>query len=473
MDYQVLAAARTVLPSAAVRIGLLLLVAMYASEAGAQPAPRTITLHEAIAYARIHQPSLAAARARVEVAREAAQLPRAARDTPQIALGAEIGLGTNNNTTTMYGPLDFVIPRIGGTGAYQSESWTPDASTLAGAGLVQQIYDFGRLSAQADALDLFTKAADEDALLADLDLSLLVEESFYAVAGAHAVLRAAEAAVARSTSHRDFAKAGVDAKLRPPVDQTRAEADLARFEVDRLRAQGALTTAEAVLAAAIGAPDAAIDAGADDVTYPSSPALDQMERELDTRDPSMRAAKDVLEGQRAVTRSIEREHWPDFIFSAGITGRAGGATVSTAGASNPSGSGLLPDVPNWDALVLVSVPIFDRTIDVRAETSRRTERVRSAELDAERERLRGLATRAYVDLQVSLSALPALQRALDAARANEDQVDARFKAGLSTAVELADAEALLTDAEIQLAIGQFQLSRARARLARATAELVP
>src|SRR5579863_2221918 len=111
MDYQVLAAARTVLPSAAVRIGLLLLVAMYAREAAAQPAPRTITLHEAITYARIHQPSLAAARARVEVAREAARLPRAARDTPQIALGAEIGLGTNNNTTTMYGPLDFVIPR--------------------------------------------------------------------------------------------------------------------------------------------------------------------------------------------------------------------------------------------------------------------------------------------------------------------------------------------------------------------------
>jgi outer membrane protein TolC len=123
--------------------------------------------------------------------------------------------------------------------------------------------------------------------------------------------------------------------------------------------------------------------------------------------------------------------------------------------------------------VLVAVPIFDRTIDVRAATSRRTERVRSAELDAERERLRGATTQAYVDLQVAQSALPALQRALDAARANEDQVDARFKAGLSSSVELADSEALLTDAEIQLAIGQFQLSRARALLARVNAEVIP
>ncbi|HEY1554653.1 MAG TPA: TolC family protein [Kofleriaceae bacterium] len=449
----------------------ILLVACLAAEAHAQPAPRTMSLHEAIAYARAHQPALAAARARVEVAREAAQLPRAARDTPRIALGAEIGLGTNNNTTTSYGSLDFVIPRIGGTPAYQDESWKPYVSTLAGAGLEQQIYDFGRLAAQADALDHFAAAQDEDAQLADLDLSLLVEESFYAVAGAHAVQRAADAAVARSTSHRDLARAGVDAKLRPPVDLSRAEADLARFQVDSVRARGAVTTAQAVLAAAIGAPDPGIEAGTDDIAYPVVPPVADTMRELDRRDPALRAALDSLDGQRAVTRSIEREHWPDFVFSAGLTGRAGGATV--AGASNPAGNGFVPDVPNWDALVLVAVPIFDRTIDVRAATSRRTERVRSAELDAERERLRGATTQAYVDLQVAQSALPALQRALDAARANEDQVDARFKAGLSSSVELADSEALLTDAEIQLAIGQFQLSRARALLARVNAEVIP
>jgi outer membrane protein TolC len=66
---------------------------------------------------------------------------------------------------------------------------------------------------------------------------------------------------------------------------------------------------------------------------------------------------------------------------------------------------------------------------------------------------------------VSREALPALQRALDAAVANYDQADARFKAGLDTQLELADAEALRTDAEIQLAVGRFQLAVARARLA--------
>lgn len=446
-------------------------VAIMATTAGADPPPRSLTLREAITYARAHQPSLQAARARVEVARAQARLPRAAQ-TPRIVAGAELLAGTNNNTTTSYGgPLGFDVPRIGGTPANAPDRLSPEPSTLVGIGLRQEVYDFGRLSAQAAALDLFARAAEDDAQLADLDLALYVEESFYAVAGAHAVLRASEAAATRATAHRDLAKAGVGAKLRPPIELTRAEADLARFEVDRLRAQGALTSAEAVLAAAIGAPDAAIDAGADDLPYPSVLPLETAIREFDQREPSLRARADALRAQHEVTRSIEDELRPDVSLSAGVTGRAGGSSVTTN--PTPAGAGFLPDVPNWDAMLVVSWPLFDRTVDVRAETSRRLERVRAAEVDLERERLRGRAAQAYVDLQVAGSALPALERSLDAARANQAQADARFGSGLATAIELADAEALLADAEIQLAIGQFQRARARARLARVIAEVVP
>ena len=427
-----------------------------------------MSLREAIAYAREHQPSLQAAIARVAVAQEQAQLPRAAW-SPKVAAGAELLVGTNNNTTASYGgPIGFFVPRIGGTPANAPTKWTPEPSTLAGVGVLQEVYDFGRLTSQASALDYFAKAAEEDAKLADLDLTLYVEESFYAVAGAHAVLRAAEAAVQRATSHRDLAKAGVDAKMRPPIELTRAEADLARFEVERVRAQGSVTSAQAVLAAAIGAPDPAIDAGLDDVTHAEAPTLEAAVHELDQKDPAMRAANDALQGQRDVTHAIEAEKHPDLALVAGLTGRAGGTPVEAN--PTPAGGGWLPDVPNWDAMVMLTWPLFDRTIDVRAETSRRLERVRAAELAAQREQLTGRAAQIYVDFQVAQSALPALQRSLDAARANQDQADARFKTGFATAVELADAEALLTDAEIQLAIGQFQLSRARARLARALSE---
>jgi outer membrane protein TolC len=73
---------------------------------------------------------------------------------------------------------------------------------------------------------------------------------------------------------------------------------------------------------------------------------------------------------------------------------------------------------------------------------------------------------------VARQELPALQQSLDAARANWAQADARFRAGLGTAVELADAEAVLADAEINLALGVFEVARTRVVFGRRIAEAV-
>ena len=61
---------------------------------------------------------------------------------------------------------------------------------------------------------------------------------------------------------------------------------------------------------------------------------------------------------------------------------------------------------------------------------------------------------AVIGVQIAKATLPALERALEAARANYEQADARFKAGIGNGVELADAEALRTQADIDLALGR-------------------
>jgi outer membrane protein len=75
-----------------------------------------------------------------------------------------------------------------------------------------------------------------------------------------------------------------------------------------------------------------------------------------------------------------------------------------------------------------------------------------------------------VQVSVAKDAVPALQDAVRGALANYAQADARFRAGLGNAVELADAEDLRTTAEVQLAIGLFAVARARAVFGRAIAE---
>ena len=455
-------------------IAIVIAIGLASPPAWAAPsadAIRSLSLREAIDYARIHQPSLAAARARAQVAHDQAQLPRAAH-APKIVAAAEVDVGSANNTTASYANVPGLdIVRIGGTPADAASSFGPSASTLVAIGVRQEIYDFGRTSAQAAALDLIAHAADEQTQLESLDLALFVENSFYAVQGAHAVLQAAEAAVARATEHRDFARAGVSAQLRSPIELTRAQADLARLEVERVRAVGALSAAQSMLAIAIGDTATRVDAGTDDLSLPSPPLLDDAMRALDDHDPNLRAARDQLFAQRHVTSAIDAELRPDLSLSAGINGRAGGAPID--GRDTPTGQGWLPEVANWNALVVLSWPLFDRTVQVRADASRRQERVRTSEFDVVRQQTRAQVEQRYIDLELADAALPALQGSLDAARANEAQADARFKAGLGTAVELADGEALLTDAEIQLAIGHFQRSSARARLGRVIAEVIP
>jgi outer membrane protein TolC len=196
-----------------------------------------ISLRAAISYARAHQPSIAAARARVAVARAQAELPAAAYAI-RVAGAAEIVVGSNNNSTASYGTIGLLdLPRIGGTPANAPISWRPEATTLVGIAAHKELYDFGRLEAQGEALDAFANAAEETARTAQLDLDLYVEESFYGVLGAKQVLAASEAAATRSRTHRDFAQARVTAQLMPPIELTRAEADLAHYEVDRIRAR--------------------------------------------------------------------------------------------------------------------------------------------------------------------------------------------------------------------------------------------
>jgi outer membrane protein len=438
--------------------------ALFASPAFGQPAP--LSLRQSLDYARQHQPSLIAARARVEVARAQAMVPEAAKAF-RVGAAAELLGGTNNNTTASYATLGFLdLARIGGTPANAPVSWSPEASTVVGLSVHKELYDFGRLDLLSDAYGAQAQAASETARASALDLDLLVEESFYAVLGAKAVLAASEAAVTRSTTHRDFARARVNAQLMPPIELARAEADLARYQVDEVRARGALASAQAVLAAAIGAASPSVDAGTDDVVLdePTREALGDVE----ARSPELRAARDQLAAQRLFTRSIHAEMRPDLAVSAELTGRAGGTAVSTN--PTPTGDGFLPDVPNWDALVVFTWPLYDRVVSARADTSSRLETVRAAELQEVTERVRSLTERSFVELDVERAAQPALQRAVDAAQANHAQAEARFNGGLGTAVELSDAEALLTQAQIQLAIGQFQLSRARARLVRLLAE---
>jgi outer membrane protein TolC len=433
-----------------------------------------MTLAEAIAYANQHQPAIRAALARITARMAEAEIP-SAQWKPTVGVTAQLfGYTANNTTGTYVAPAFLDIPRIGATkstGDVSPQSLRPYASTLVGAGISQELFDFGRIGAQRAAADELVEAEKHRADAERLDVGFGVEESFYSVFAAKNVLTASNAALAAALAHYNYVKAGVRAQLRPPIDLFRAEADRARYCLGVTRAVGGLAVAQSVLAAAIGAPDQAVDVSGEEPQARDLPTLQQALQLAQSHDPALAQAIAQLKAAEENTKAIGAELRPDLSATATLSGRAGGAPPSSPTSGDPASfDGWVPYIPNWDVGLILSWPLYDGTIAARRDAAHALEAVRQGEIDIAREQESALVRQAYVQVQVARNALVPLEQAFVAADNNYKQASTRYDAGLGNAVEVADALALRTDADIERTLGRFELARARAAFGRAIAE---
>ncbi len=428
-----------------------------------------MTLEDALAYARQHHPQLLSALQRIDAQRAQSAVVRS-HWLPSFGVTGQLFGATANNTTASYLSTGVVdLPRIGGTRVLSAGSLRPYASTLVAVGGNQELFDFGRIAAQAAVEDAQLEGERTAAQAVLLDVSFAVEESYFGVLAAHAIVNVAASAYTRAAAYRDLAKAGVDAGLRSPIELTRAQAELARSELAQARASGGLALAQAVFAAATGVEDAALDAAGQPKTAADLPVLADAMRQASERDPHLLALLSELRAQELHARAVSAELRPDLSLTAAVSSRAGGGKPS--GNGQPAGAdGWLPEVVNWDVGVVFTWPLFDATVNARSDAAKARGEVARSELTLARHEQVAAIRLAYLQVQTARAALPLLQGGVEAAHANHAQADARFRAGLGTSVELADAEALRQQAEVQLAMGQFELARTRAVFGRAIAE---
>jgi len=428
---------------------------------------RKMSLDDARTFARTHQLRLIAARQRLVAAQRDADVP-GAQWLPRLGAMAQlVGSTANNSTTTLLGTSAVDLPRIGATRVESDPSLQPYPSTAAALGIRQELLDFGRIAAERNSLLLAGEVEKLRVASTALDVDLGVEQSYFAVLASVSIAEASRGAFVRASQHRDLARANVQSGLRPPIELTRAEADVARYEAALMRARASVHVARSVLAVAVGVDDVELDV-TEAVGEPA--ALPPLARMLGmaAASPNVREGRARLEAQRGATRALEAQTRPNVMATASISGRAGGALPSAGPV--PYGDGWAPTVPNYDVGVVFTWPIVEPIWDRRADASRAREQALSFEAEAALKGQRGVIGAAYVEASVSQQTLGALQRGADAARANYDQAENRFRVGLGTSTELADAQALRTEADIQLAIGRFQMARTRAALERAVSE---
>jgi outer membrane protein TolC len=198
------------------------------------------------------------------------------------------------------------------------------------------------------------------------------------------------------------------------------------------------------------------------------PAHGEVQARAQDADPLVRESVAMARAQRLQTGAISANDRPNVFLTGALSGRAGGAPATNG--VTPDGGGWLPDVPNYSAAVVLEWPLLDPVNRARVSASKHHEQALRANIDVNRQLAATRAEQSYRNAEAALQALDALVRAAEAARANHEQAEARFRSGLGTSTELADAEMLRIDAEIQLAIGKFQIAVERAKLARIMTE---
>lgn len=424
---------------------------------------RPISLEEALARADAQHPALALGRARTNAMNAEEQVASSAW-LPRVGAMAQLVLATTNNSTaTVIGSSIADLPRIGATPIAPPE-WLPAPSTTVAVGVRQQLFDFGKTSAELAAAIARTDVERARLTSSGIDVRVNVAQAWFTVKAAHAILASTEAARARAKVSLDFVRAAVASQLRAPVEQTRASVELQRAELAALRAQAQVELAQQQLGAAVGL-DERLDAEGEALNGTLTP-LEPLLAGIEADDSRIVEAKARASGAAAVAEAVTAQTRPLLLGTAALSGRAGGATPN-AGAV-PAGAGWLPVIPNWDVGLIVSWQAIDPVVFARSSAAKAQAAAAASEVELVRQAERTAVRVAWLEAENAARALPTLRAALESAVINFEQAEVRFRLGLGTQLELTEAERLRTDAEIQLALGTLAIGRATVALNRFT-----
>ena len=436
----------------------LLAIAAILNAQDAAP-PRPATLSEAVAAAvarypavRVSQEQLAAAAAGIALARTS-YLPR-------VDSLAQINRATRNNVFGLLFPQS-VIPSISGP-VLNTNNLTNVWGSAVGVLVSWEPFDFGFRQANVNVSEAGRKRAEAGVKRTQFEVGTLAADAYLTLLAAEEMVKAAQAGVDRARSIQQVIGAVVRADLRPGADLSRAEAESALAQTQLIQAKQAVDVARATLAQFTGTQLAAMPLAA------SAPGVEVQPVANHPRATEQTAAIDEV---KAREKALDRSYYPKFNLQGSAYARGTGANIDgTTGrrflrlrTEHPElGSGLHRHLPA-DGLPCPEGAQADRG-------AQRTHRIREARPRSCRTSTRSSPGPARM-LNGARLVVQNTPVQLRAARAAEQQAAARYKAGLSSVIDVAEAERLLTQTEIDDALARLNVWRAELAVAAAAGDM--
>lgn len=418
-------------------------------------APPTLTLQAALAYAVEHYPTIKVAREHVNTSVAGVSVARSAA-LPRLDSLWQVNRATVNNVTGLLLPQS-VLPAISGpplVAASASSAW----GSAAGAFLSWEPFDFGSRDASVRSAEAAVARARADESLTRLEVQSAVGAAFLAVVQAERAVGAAQADVERRQVLALAARTLADNQLRPGAEASRADAERAAAETRAILTRQTLAIAQTTLARTLGVTTGSVTASATNLLEPASGrSYADQAAAAHPLAQARQASVDLARTQEDVLAYTNR---PRLYVQSALFARGSGATSNGALDGGVNGVGL--ERANWAAGVQVVFPDLFSFTSLRARRSASAATTRAERARHEEALLmvtsQQHAASAMVEAARAVAAHTPVQ--LAAARHTEVQATVRYRAGLASIVEVADAQNLLVQAEYQDAVARVDVWRA-------------
>lgn len=429
---------------------------------------RQFTLREAVDFALANYPAVRASLERYNAAKAGVGLAKTAW-APFIDGVAQADRGTRNSVLGVLMPqFPTIMTGTQGTVLPLSDR----AYWVSGMGMLfaWEPFTFGyrrSLLRSAHATENRTAA---QITLTRLGVASAVSDAALVVLADEQRVTASQADVNRRAVFDKSVHALVDAKLRPGADASRADAELAAARTQLIGAEQSLAVARAAFAELLGIPGASVEIKTG--PFLQTPPANVWAAPAPANHPAAVVEQKSVQEIQSRISILNHSYYPHFVLEELSSTRGSGE--NSKGKSSPGLNGLAFTANNWEAGLTVQMNFSDIfSIRSRKKIELANRRREEALYQLTTETVRGQVEQARAALDGARRAAENTPIELAAARASETQALARFKAGVGTIVDVAEAQRLLVQAETDDSLARLSIWRALADLAAAEGNVQP
>jgi outer membrane protein len=433
------------------------------------PAPgySQLTLEQAVHQAMSQYPAVRASLQQVSAAAAGINLARTSY-LPRADFLGQVNRATHNNIFGMLLSQSVISPISGpvlGTNSLESV-WGSGVGVL----VSWEPFDFGLRRANVGIAESARNIANAQVAVTQLQAGIAAADAYLTIVAAQQTVVAARSGVERARVLNQSIETLVKNELRPGAEASRSRAELALAQTQLIQAEQAVDVGRAALGQVLGIPPQTITVESESLL--KLPPEIPEEGAAIPQHPLAVAQSAAIEEVKAREKALDRSYYPRFNLEG--TTYARGTGIQPNGMTGGAASGLGPNIQNWGVGMNVTFAAFDLpSIHARKQIEHYRELAETARYDQVLQDLNGQVEKAKATLAGARRVAQNLPIQLEAARATEQQANARYRAGLTSIVEVAEAQRILTQAEIDDALARLSVWRAKLAIAAAQGDLKP